>query len=136
MLQTSRPAQAVHRYRALDLGMRIECASPHELVAMLFEGLSDALATAERALTTGRAALRVKSVMRALAILDALDTSLDFTRGRTVATALTAVYAQVRALVVAGNVETRPELISAAAQQIAALDAAWAEIAPPPQPVS
>ena len=133
MLQTQRQSQVVHRYQSLDLGSRIECATPHELVAMLFEGLRDALASAERALANGRAALRIKSVTRSLAILDALDSSLDFTRGRSVANALSAVYAQVRALVVAGNAETRPELLAAAGAQITALDLAWNEIAPPPQ---
>ena len=116
--------------QSLDLGARVECATPHELVAMLFEGLRDALGGAERALAHGRAALRVKSVTRALAILDALDASLDFTRGRDVARALAAVYAQVRVLIVAGNAEARRELFSAAAGQIAELDEAWSEIEP------
>lgn len=125
------PRQIVaQRYQTLDLGIRVACASPHELVAMLFEGLRDALAGAERALAHGRAALRVKSVTRALAILDALDNSLDYTRGRDVAQALAAVYAQVRLLVVAGNSEARRELFRAAADQIAELEDAWAEIAP------
>lgn len=129
MLHSHRQIVA-QRYQTLDLGIRVSCASPHELVAMLFEGLRDALAGAERALAHGRAALRVKSVTRALAILDALDNSLDYTRGRDVAQALSAVYAQVRLLVVAGNSEARRELFRAAADQIAELEDAWAEIAP------
>ena len=130
MLQSHRHITAAQRYQSLDLGARVECATPHELVAMLFEGLRDALGGAERALAHGRAALRVKSVTRALAILDALDASLDFTRGRDVARALAAVYAQVRVLIVAGNAEARRELFSAAAGQIAELDEAWSEIEP------
>ncbi|MGL4543391.1 MAG: flagellar export chaperone FliS [Polymorphobacter sp.] len=130
MLHAHRHITAAQRYQALDIGTRVECATPHELVAMLFEGLRDALGGAERALANGRAALRVKSVTRALAILDALDSSLDYTRGPSVARALTAVYAQVRALIVAGNAEARAELFSAAAGQIADLDEAWAEIEP------
>ncbi len=129
MLHSHRQIVA-QRYQTLDLGIRVSCASPHELVAMLFEGLRDALAGAERALAHGRAALRVKSVTRALAILDALDNSLDYTRGRDVAQALSAVYAQVRLLVVAGNSEARRALFGAPAPQSAQLADAWAEIAP------
>ena len=116
MLQSHRHITAAQRYQSLDLGTRVECATPHELVAMLFEGLRDALGGAERAL--------------AHAILDALDSSLDYTRGRDVARALAAVYAQVRVLIVAGNAESRRELFGAAAGQIAELDEAWSEIEP------
>jgi flagellar protein FliS len=133
MLQ-SRHARAAQQYQSLDLGSRIACANPHELVALLFEGLRSTLGMAERSLGQGRAALRVRSVTRALAILDALDASLDHLRGGSVASALSAVYAQVRALVVAGNAESRPELFAAAASQISALDEAWADIAPQRRP--
>jgi flagellar secretion chaperone FliS len=124
------PTHAAAQYRTVDLDTRIATASPHALVAMLFDGLRSALLAADSATRSARAAARIKAVTRALAILDALDSSLDHIRGGAVARALADVYAQVRALTVAGNVETRPELFSAAAQQIAEIDTAWAEIDP------
>ena len=119
-------AAARERYRRADLDSRIDAASPHELVAMLFSGLREALAAAERA--AARTAVRLRAVTRALAILDALDGNLDFGRGGSVARALSAVYAQVRALIVAGHAEVRPELFGSAAGQISEIHASWVAI--------
>lgn len=122
------PAQwAAGRYRTVDLESRVAAADPHELISMLLSGLREALGKAERAVTT---AARMPATGRALAILEALDTSLDFSTGGSVARALNRVYAQVRVLVVAGNLETRPELFAAAAAQITAVHASWGAIAP------
>jgi len=118
---------AASRYRTADLEARVAAADPHELVSMLLTGLRDALGKAERALTS---AARTPAAGRALAIIEALDTSLDFSAGGSVARALNRVYAQVRMLVVAGNLEIRPELFAAAAAQIAAVHASWGAIRP------
>ncbi len=126
---TSAPvaAWAAGRYRTADLEARVAAADPHELVAMLLTGLREALGKAERAVTS---TTRTPATGRALAILEALDTSLDFSTGGSVARALNGVYAQVRMLVVAGNLETRPELFAAAAVQITAVHTSWGAIAP------
>lgn len=116
---------AAARYRTVDLASRVDAADPHELVSMLFTGLCDALGRAERAVT---ATARTPAAGRALAILEALDASLDFSTGGSVARALNKVYAQVRLLVVAGNLETRPELFAAAAVQVSAVHASWSAI--------
>jgi flagellar protein FliS len=130
MLQPHRTTRAAAQYQALDIDMRVATASPHTLVALLFEALRTALLTANNATQAARAAVRVKAVTRSLAILDALDSSLDHVRGGAVARSLAEVYAQVRALTVAGNAETRPELFAAAAAQIAEIASAWDDIAP------
>lgn len=124
---TPAAAWAAGRYRTADLEARIAAASPHELISIMFTALREALARAERAVTS---TVRTPATGRALAILEALDTSLDFGTGGSVARALNKVYAQVRMLVVAGNLETRPELFAAAAAQVAAVHASWGEIAP------
>jgi flagellar protein FliS len=130
MLQPHRSTRAAAQYQALDIDTRVATASPHALVAMLFEALRGALLAADNATRAARAAPRVKAVTRALAILDALDASLDHIRGGAVSRSLAEVYAQVRALAVAGNAEARPELFAAGASQIGEIASAWAEIAP------
>ncbi len=119
------PTWAASRYRTVDLESRVAAADPHELVSMLFTGLREALGRAERAMTP---ASRTPATGRALAIIEALDASLDFSTGGSVARALNRVYAQVRMLVVAGNLETRPELFAAAAAQVAVIHASWGAI--------
>ena len=116
---------AAGRYRSMDLEARIAVADPHELVSMLFAGLREALGRAERAT---RGTLRTQATGRALAIIEALDTSLDFSAGGSVARALSAVYAQLRILVVAGNSEMRAELFAAADLKVAVIHASWGAI--------
>lgn len=126
---TSAAIAAARQYRHGELDHRVAAATPHELVSMLYEALRTALVTAERATGTRDATARMRQVTRALAILDGLDTSLDHRRGGAVARALAAAYAQLRALIVAGNSEARCDLFAAAADQVADLAAGWSMIA-------
>lgn len=123
-------AAAAAQYRNIDLAARVAAASPHQLVAMLLDGLRISLSGAARALEARQPALRIRTVTRALAILDALEESLDFGSGGKVARTLAALYGELRALVFAGNADGRPELLRAAADRVEALGGAWREIAP------
>lgn len=123
------PAVALaRRYRDADIGQRVAAATPHELVAMLYDGGREALAQARSATVAGDAAARVVATTRALRILDALDAALDHGRGGAVARALEAAYAQVRAVTVAGNAERRAELFAGAAEHLGVLARAWGAI--------
>lgn len=124
-------ARALDQYRELDLAARVASASPQQLVAMLFDGLRAALRVAERAVEQRQAGPRIRAVTRALAILDGLESSLDFAAGGPVARTLAVLYGELRALVVAGNAEARPELLGAAAARVATLGAAWSAISRP-----
>ena len=116
-------------YRELDLAARVAGASPHQLVTMLFDGLRAALDGASRAVAAGHAGPRVRCVTRALAIIDALENSLDFAAGGAVARTLATLYGELRLLVVAGNAEARPDLLSAAALRVRGLGDAWSQAA-------
>ncbi len=123
------PAVALaRRYRDAGIAQRIAVATPHELVAMLYDGGCEALAQARSATVAGDAAARVVATTRALRILDALDAALDHGRGGAVARALAAAYAQVRAVTVAGNAERRAELFAGAADRLGVLARAWGAI--------
>ncbi len=121
-------ARAVSQYRELDLAGRVAAASPQQLIGMLFDGLRTALRAAERAIEQGQAWPRIRSVTRALSILDGLETSLDFVAGGGVARTLAALYGELRALIVAGNAEARPELLGVAAERVRTLGEAWRQM--------
>lgn len=123
-------ALAAQQYRDAELDQRIAAATPHELVAMLYEGARTALVAAARATAGNDVATRLRTTTRALSILDALDGALDHLRGGSVARALAAAYAQVRALIVAGNSEQNAGLFAAAAAQIDIVGRSWNAIAP------
>ncbi|WP_419815194.1 flagellar export chaperone FliS [Glacieibacterium sp.] len=129
-MQVSNLARAAGQYRELDLATRVATASPHQPVSMLFEGLRAALHGAERAISRGESRLRIRAVTKAFAILDALESSLDPSAGGGIARTLATLYDELRALVVAGNAEARPELLSVAAERVTTLGRAWAAIDP------
>src|SRR3712207_4563692 len=92
----SRFGTARVRYQNVDLSSRVEAASPHELVVILFDELLkalDAMAAACRRKDYGQRGARQS---RALSILHGLESSLDFEEGGEIAASLGAIYAEDR----------------------------------------
>ncbi len=125
----SRFGAARARYQNVDLSSRIEGASPHGLVAILFEELLkslDALAVAwERKDFTQRGARQ----QRALSILHGLEASLDVEKGGEVAASLASLYAEARRLVIAAGKENEPARIKRAREMLGEIATAWQAIA-------
>jgi len=113
------------RYGQIDLEGRIEAASPHGLITILFEELGVSIA-----LVAGckNPQLQSQALARALNILQSLDGSLDFERGGDVAQTLSRVYAQTRALMLAGVREGAPDKIEQAGTIIAEIAESWKQI--------
>ncbi len=92
MYQSPNPLRARNRYQVLDLSSRMEGASPHRLVAILYEELENALDIAIRATQAGQDVAANTQMARARSILAALEAGLDFDRGGALATTLCGVY--------------------------------------------
>jgi len=89
---------ASRRYAAIHAGSRVESASPHGLVKILFDELLlaiDAVSVALDQADTGKAN---DKNMRALSIVQALDSSLDFDKGGDVALSLAQIYRETKRL--------------------------------------
>jgi flagellar secretion chaperone FliS len=80
------------QYQSLELASRVEGASPHALVGILYDELLRALDVLGAALRQGRDIAREPSAARARSILTALSASLDFDQGGGVAQTLAGVY--------------------------------------------
>ena len=117
---------ALAGYGRVSLEARVASATPHQLVAMLYQRLSALLREACDAARLGNSARRLRATERALAIIDGLDATLDLDRGGGVAVALRQVYALLRDRLLAGD----PKGLSEALESIDAIGDAWAEIAP------
>ena len=87
-----RPSSPPHAYTDVALQARVLGASPHELVAILFDEALLALSVAARAVDRGDLSLAATRRERAVAILGALQASLDFEQGGSLAHALARVY--------------------------------------------
>lgn len=119
--------QASRRYQAVNAG-RVESASPHELVKILFEELLLAIDAGVIAIDLQDDAKANEKLVRALSILQALDSSLDFEKGGEVAVSLAQVYRESRRLLlIASQHKSAPEARDAR-DIIAEIADAWARI--------
>lgn len=119
------------RYQSVDLVSRIEGASPHQLVQVMYEELLKALDAMAVAARRGDYVQRGERQSRALAILTGLETSLDFDKGGDIATGLVAVYREARRLVVAAGRENDPDRIQQARDMLFEISSAWESIVKP-----
>ena len=93
----------VMRYQEMELASRIEGATPHALVAMLYDELGAALDVLARAIDAGDPTLRMTHHERASSILHALEAGLDRVGGGDLAMSLTAIYRQMQRRLIAAR---------------------------------
>lgn len=116
------------RYQNVDLTSRIESASPHGLVGILFDELLkalDAMAAAARRKDFGQ---RGTKQSRALSILHGLESSLDYKTGGEIADSLGTIYAEARRLIVAGGRDNDPEHVVRAREMLHQIASAWEQL--------
>jgi flagellar protein FliS len=113
------------RYQSVDLASRIEGASPHALVAILFEELLKSLDAMSAAWARKDYGQRGTRQARALSILHGLESSLDVENGGDIAQSLGAVYREARRLVIASCRESDPEMVTRARTMLAEISSAW-----------
>ena len=119
------PGGAGARYRNVDVSSRLEGASPHRLVAILFEELLKAIEAAQAALRMGEAGRRAERQARALSILHALEASLDHEKGGEIATSLAAIYREARRLINLAARDNSAEPMEQARAMLADIASAW-----------
>jgi flagellar protein FliS len=124
----SRYAPAGAQYRNVDVMTRIEGATPHGLVAILYEEALTRMTSLKGALLNGDASRRGESQARVLAILAALDAGLDHDKGGEVAGLLAQVYAEAHRLVVAAVQAGEAAQVDKARAIIADIASAWDQI--------
>lgn len=122
------PMKALRRYAAVDTGSRVEGATPHQLVRVLFDELLLALETSALAMRAGDRHKSVDRQTRALAILHALETSLDHEKGGEIARNLATIYREARRRVVMATTKNDPEPMELARAFIANIAEAWNQI--------
>ncbi|MGE0773651.1 MAG: flagellar export chaperone FliS [Sphingomonadaceae bacterium] len=116
------------RYRNIENASRVDGASPHKLIAILFEELLRAVEATRVAMERGDIARQADRQARALSILQALDASLDMERGGEVAANLSRIYREGRRLIAAGAREKRTDMITRARDMLAEIASAWDNI--------
>jgi len=119
---------ASKRYAAVHAGSRTESSSPHGLVKLLFDELLLALEACAHSLGNGDPIKARDKNVRALSILYALETSLDFDRGGDIAISLAKIYREARRLLVQSNTSGDVAEVRRAHALIGEIAEAWNRI--------
>lgn len=125
---TSHFGGAGARYRNIEAQSRIDGASPHKLIAILFEELLCAMDAHKIAMERADIARQADRQARALSILQALDASLDMAKGGQVAANLSKIYREARRLTALAGREKNPAYIVRAREMVAEISSAWEQI--------
>lgn len=128
MFGTQGYAAASRRYAEVDTGAKIETATPHQLVKILFDELLLAMDASALAMAAGDARKARDKQARALSLLHALESSLDFEKGGEIARNLAVVYREARRRMIAVVPENDPNQAMSARAIIAEIAEAWIQI--------
>lgn len=116
---------ASKRYAAVHAGSRIESASPHGLVKLLFDELQLAMEASALAFDQGDVLKGRDKQVRALSIVHALEGSLDFDNGGDIAVSLAQIYRETRRLMALSCEKNDPAPIRMAHGLISEIAEAW-----------
>lgn len=125
----SRFGAARARYQNVDLSSRIEGASPHALVAILFDELLKSLDAMKVAMDARDWGQRGTRQARVLSILHGLEGSLDLDGGGDIATSLLGIYREARRLVLGAGRDNDPDQLARARAMLSEIASAWESIA-------
>jgi flagellar protein FliS len=115
------------RYRAVDVNARVEGASPHQLIVILFEELMKALDSLRAAEAAGDRCRAAPLQSRALSILHGLETGLDMEKGGEIAKSLAKIYREARRLIAIPGAG-RDTALEQARAMLSDVAGAWAAI--------
>ncbi|OQW76606.1 MAG: flagellar export chaperone FliS [Proteobacteria bacterium ST_bin13] len=115
-------------YRQIDIVGRTGEASPHQLVALLYEELGRALRGVVAAIASGNRAVKSEKATRAVSILFALEAGLDFERGGSLSKTLAGLYRGARAKLIDASLGDDPAPFIEVATSMAQIADAWASV--------
>ncbi len=122
-------SSAAQAYGGIDLRGRVETATPHGLVQLLFDELLATMRQAELCIRNKDRTRKSERVTRALTILHGLEANLDHARGGDLAGHLSSVYRQARADITAASRLEDADRAKSASLLIAEIAGAWRAIA-------
>ena len=116
------------RYQRVDVASRVEGATPHQLVTILYDELLKALDAMSAAMARGDYVQRGERQARALRLISGLETSLDFEQGGDIAVGLAKIYREARRLTIAAGRENDVKLVERAREMLGEVAQAWEQI--------
>lgn len=122
----SRPSAGIYAQVAVETG--VTTADPHKLVALLFDGLIDAIAQARGALKDGRIEVKCAAIGRAVRIVDeGLKGGLNMNNS-TLSEDLASLYTYLIARLTYANLKNDDAALQECSQLVQPLREAWNQI--------
>lgn len=115
-------------YRDTHASSSVSGASPHKLVALLFDSCHENLATAKGAMTRGDTKTKASTLKKAMEIIVQLQAVLDFEKGGVIATRLDDLYTFCTNRLALANAINDTDMVDEVYRVIAELKLGWAEI--------
>jgi flagellar protein FliS len=131
MFATAGYAAAKARYSTIDIASKVEGATPHQLISVLYEELIKSLDTLVVGLSANGTLTRAGAIQRkarATAILFGLEGCLDHQQGGELARGLSSIYREARRLLEQGVSGHDPKPVIQAREMMSEIAAAWARI--------
>jgi len=120
----------VGAYKQVHVATGVDDASPHGLIAMLYDGLITAMTEARGAIRSRNIAAKGQAIARALRIVDeGLNASLDMSAGGALAGQLSALYDYVVIRLTHANLHSDESAIEECVRLIEPVRSAWSQIA-------
>ena len=116
-------------YRDTHAASSISEASPHKLVALLFDACHENLATAKGAMTRGEKKRKEESLKKAMGIIVQIQAVLHFEKGGFIATRLDDLYTFCTNRLALANAINDTAMVDEVYKVIAELKLGWVEIA-------
>ena len=124
-------ARAANAYRRVGIETTVDGASPHRLISLLFDSLTQAIAGAQGALARGDQPTKGAQIGRAVRLLEeGLKAGLDDDRGGELAGRLRALYDYCIARLTLANLRSDSAALAEVAALIAPVAQGWNEIGP------
>jgi flagellar protein FliS len=124
--------QRASMYAKVGLETDVQGASPHRLVAMLFDGVFDAMAQATQAIQAGNVELKGRALTRAVRILDeGLRAGLDMSAGQ-LAVDLRELYGYICMRLTQANLKSDVDAIDECQRLLGPVREAWTAIGQSP----
>ena len=123
------PGQARMHYEAMSYSSRIEGASPHELVTILYEELVLALTLLAFSMRAQDSLKTNAQFGRASGIIHALEAGLDHDLGGALAESLSAIYRSARTEMMVARETNNPDRVERLAQAFTDMNDSWKKIA-------
>lgn len=119
------PRQA---YRETHATTSVVGASPHKLIALLFDACLESLATTKGAMTRGDVKAKADAIKKAIDIVVRLQAALDFDKGGSIAVRLDDLYTFCTNRLALANVMNDVAMIDEVYKVVAQLKQGWSQI--------